>query len=496
MKYEIIGTFRRIGVIAFSMGSAILATAQTPSYNESWLTIDNPHVDLFSEVKISGSDYLDSTLDVANKGASITWAPFLFKDISPIFSQTKFRLSQKDSVSSLGVAVQYNPFNTATARNRIRKSMTNQFDSTNADRLAAVLEKRKTDLNEEVKHLLKNGQALDCDQASLNNRDYESATLELIDYADRKPAGGAGRAAQPIRPPSSSEAVNLSHAVTVVECAINLDIKFTDLSFPDLTNTDKFTLTGLTSNAYLVLEQHYIIANRHSTEPTELESLRTLISSIEKRIASIDSSTGTRLYTVFVEELLNTKLPIVTLSYSGSFFPVIGEGNFDANNNNLNDNEHTLKSRNVSLAFDWRLSEKNQISLIYNHSDEKATAEEGQRAAQYNGFGITWATKIRKLSLDGPQQKKEFLESFFDPSINFGIAYEQKDCNSEPSICIDRIERTQAITPFIDFKLGKTKQFRIGVPYKRNKVSMLNEEIEEDEFEFRATFAFQLGLPK
>jgi hypothetical protein len=82
------------------------------------------------------------------------------------------------------------------------------------------------------------------------------------------------------------------------------------------------------------------------------------------------------------------------------------------------------------------------------------------------------------------------------PSIIFGLAYEQKKCDSPSEECADGLLCTQALTPFFDFKINKGAQFRVGLPLIRKKVFRDGGEMEEESVDIFSLFAVRLGAPQ
>jgi hypothetical protein len=229
---------------------------------------------------------------------------------------------------------------------------------------------------------------------------------------------------------------------------------------------------------------------------TGLTAIRAEIAELDKSIEKTTASYAESNHTGYRTKLYSSKKPIVNLSYVNSFFKVISGGEVGNDDDELNDNEHHLKSRSLALSVDWSLGERDGLSIQLSRSSERSSAEEGSPSADYDGFAATWSHRLVILNKDGYQKTKEFRESLFVPSIVFGLAYEAKDCDSPNPDCADGILRTQAVTPFVDFKIKKSAQFRIGIPFKRDRIFRMAEgETEEDSIDIVSLVAFQLGAP-
>jgi len=75
---------------------------------------------VFSDVRIRGTDLLEASLSVEDKGGSLTYAPLLYtlRDYRPLASELRLRLSQKDNLTALGIGTQYNPLSPRSGRGK------------------------------------------------------------------------------------------------------------------------------------------------------------------------------------------------------------------------------------------------------------------------------------------------------------------------------------------------------------------------------------------
>lgn len=97
------------------------------------------------------------------------------------------------------------------------------------------------------------------------------------------------------------------------------------------------------------------------------------------------------------------------------------------------------------------------------------------------------------MKLLDPEYKRsdEYLASLFVPSIVGGLSIELSDCRSVVANCPDKAERILAMTPFVDVKLRKASQFRLGISWKKFSGS----EIADQDLGVVTLVNLQLGLP-
>ncbi len=465
---------------------------------ESSLLVGTPHPALFSEFKIEGYDYLEASLTVEDKGAKVTWAPFL-PPRGPerkysFWSETRLQLSQKDDITSLGVSLQYNPLNPLSRNggdkwddywsevNKADLHSTFDLDLKDAKRL-----RRSTLKDRVIDELAANGS---------QGCSIETSTVETLrqDVLDARKDPAAGSLLSRIR----------CTLAELKDARRNLDAEIGELQYvggsPDLLKQKKAQLQTW-NKAFPVLltaaERSYIKEREHEHGITTLMALRAEMTELDKSIAATTKSYAAKAYTGYRVKLHSTRIPVVNLSYINSFFNVIDGGEVDNDGDGLNDNEHRLKSRSLALSLDWRLGERDAVAFQLSRSTERSSAEQDAPAADYDGFAATWSHRLAILNKEGYTKTKDYKESLFVPSIVLGIAYESRDCDSPDADCAKGILSTRAVTPFVDFKIKKTAQFRIGIPFKRDRIfRAATGETDEDSIDIVSLVAFQLGAPK
>lgn len=170
----------------------------------------------------------------------------------------------------------------------------------------------------------------------------------------------------------------------------------------------------------------------------------------------------------------------VKITFGGnlSFFSILGSDDVDLDNDNLNDNEHSLQQQNLSLGFTHIVNEFWGYSITGYYLEKRAGAEAGNNLQPY--VGLSAAIGFRTWILDkNYKTSKSYLESLFVPSIHTGLALEYLKCNAgENRSCADGILKTTSITPYVEFKINPKNQFRIGIPISSyNRVDSDSEEI-------------------
>ena len=460
---------------------------------ESSLLVGTPHPALFSDFKIEGYDYLEASLTVEDKGAKVTWAPFLTKKHS-FWSETRLQLSQKDDITSLGVSLQYNPLNPRSANGKVKWD--EYWEKVNKESPHGTFHQ----------HL---GDAKRTRKSILEEQEFKELT-QLADDACKREIPETAKLRQKVliekeTPASGLLLYRIHCALTELQgpvAKLRDEIAVLELeSKPDeeLIKEKKDELKPLAQAFSTLLsasERAYVEQRANEPGMTRLTSIRAGIAELDESIEATITSYAANAYTGYREKLYESRKPVVNLSYINSFFSVIDGGEVDNDGDGLNDNDHRLKSRSLALSLDWKIGERSALAFQLSRSTERASAEEGAAAADYDGFAATWSHRLVVLNKDGYSKTKDYKESLFVPSIVFGLAYESRDCDSPDADCAKGILSTRAVTPFVDFKIKKSAQFRIGFPFKRDRIfRAATGETEEDSIDIVSLVAFQLGAP-
>jgi len=87
------------------------ASASSPARVETSPFADNDFPTLLRDLKIQPTDLLEVSLSVEDRGAKLTYAPFLYGLVNyvPVVSETRLIISQSNGVTTMGAGVLYDP---------------------------------------------------------------------------------------------------------------------------------------------------------------------------------------------------------------------------------------------------------------------------------------------------------------------------------------------------------------------------------------------------
>lgn len=186
-----------------------------------------------------------------------------------------------------------------------------------------------------------------------------------------------------------------------------------------------------------------------------------------------------KAYQTKSQEILDTELALkyfkalqensIKITFGGniSLYDVLSGDDIDADNDNLNDTEHSTQQKNISLGITHILNEKYGYSLTGYLLEKRASAEQGNSFVPYYGFSAAFGARTWILNKDY-QKTKEYKESLFVPSIHTGFSFEYLKCNGDDNEdCADGILWKYSLTPYIEFKINPKNQFRLGIPFSR-----------------------------
>jgi len=449
--------------------------SERPTNNEVSLGIGNAHPFLNSGLKVDGYDYLEATVDVQNEGASVSWAPFLNGNYTDIFSETRFQLSQKDDVTSLGFSMKFNPLNP-------RSSFRPPLDISLSDPTGIINAKqaRVEALEDNLVDIFTRNSDPDCsvDSAALAN------TVATIKKA-------------PIQARNIDTSVFKCMAVKLKSNIGDIEQNIHNIVDDEEKKAAQKELSDY-ENAYgtifKVLEARYWESLGNSEDQNRVPAINSEIALLNAQIAKERANYSSSTFRSYKEALHSSALPVVTISYVSSYFKVLGGDDVDSDNNGKVDNAYNNKSTAWSLAVDWRLTDDHALALLYSRSKEREKAEAGTPKVKYEGIGATWVYKLMTLNESGYKATADYKDSLFEPSINLGVAYEERECKSVNTDCTNGVLKSRSITPFVDFKISKAAQFRIGVPFKKDENYLLDNDT--NSIEVLAAINFQLGKPK
>jgi hypothetical protein len=212
-----------------------------------------------------------------------------------------------------------------------------------------------------------------------------------------------------------------------------------------------------------------------------------------KKVLAADSAwhrAKDKFFEEYRDSLLAYRGPIPSLNASFSYFPTLASSRLDKDADQLDDNHYSARAQSLALGLDWRFQRWWQLSAIGAIGGERTGAEEGSPYSKTGGVGLTLG---RILSEINPEFRKtdEFKKSLFVPAITAGAGAEYQWCVVEPEECKDGIVGRFAVTPFLDFKIRKEAQFRVGFTWERVKKDQDESAINNG---LLSTLAFQLGF--
>jgi len=453
-----------------------------PDTFDASLLAGSPQLALLLDQKVDAFDYLQASISVEDKAAKVNWAPFLPVERYSFWSESRLQIGQKDKLTLLGVSLQYNPLNPRSSNGQSKwQGVVTESD----DPVGLLTEKERTAerLEAAIASALTVG-ATGCIPLPESPDEIDSFVQGLVAKSASPPAGPA---------------------LVIVQCGLikatstgdSVKAKIEGLEPNDPNRAalaKKLASLGKAKATFLALAERAYLSQRSPQEIAQLLEWRAQSLQLRGEVKTARDTFASRTYLRYREALLHTHRPVINLSIVNTLFSVLGGSRLDADHNGLDDNDHSTKSRSVALSADWHLGERNGLSFLASRSNERASAEAGSKTADYNGLGLTWASVAKTLNEAGYKDSADFKESLFVPMIAVGLSYEIKDCASADSHCTDGILRSQALTPFVDLKLSKLAQFRLGVPLQRQ--DRLDTSNAVRSVGVVTLIALQLGMPK
>lgn len=436
---------------------------------EASLLAGSEFASLLADQVPSSYDRLLATIVVEDKAAQVSWAPFLGgANYYEWLSETRLQVGQKDGKTNLGLVLRWNPLSPRSRRGvqawrqmkvpffgdeyaqlrEVRQEQLRQMDTILAEESPSI-----TTLRLKVEELIRESQDLDLteEQKKVVNEQLEATTKQLA---------------------TVREGARIIRRTRILEQIVTLQ--------RDLDQT-----TDPSSRAAIIAEIDTKL-NEVSLEDPELAAVEARIAAIEKANAKKGSAT----VAAYEQELFTQPLPVLSLSYVATLFPGIGGSFVDVDADGLDDNAHTLAARSILLSGLLRMGPKNQLSMAVGRSWKRTAAEEGAGLGEADNYALTYARRLKVLD-PKYEQSEDYLSSLFVPSIVGGLSAELSDCRSQLPDCQDKAERILAITPFVDLKLKKSIQFRLGVSWKQFSGSA----VADEQLGVVSLIGLQLGLP-
>jgi hypothetical protein len=98
-----------------------------------------------------------------------------------------------------------------------------------------------------------------------------------------------------------------------------------------------------------------------------------------------------------------------------------------------------------------------------------------QSMSPYRGLSVASAWRTPWIFDRAYRTGKDWLVSGFVPALFVGASLEYQQCRAAVvTLCTDSVKSQRVITPFLDFRLSPTSQFRLGVPIQTSRKGSAN----------------------
>lgn len=171
------------------------------------------------------------------------------------------------------------------------------------------------------------------------------------------------------------------------------------------------------------------------------------------------------VYYTYYENLVSNTYKI-TFGYNRTFFKVIGGDLVDLDDDMIFDNKHKVKADHLSIGLAYIFNLSNAANLTLHSSQRFDSAKEDQMRISYLGGSFSYVRRLFELDKDF-KNTKTFRETNFIPGIYAGIAIEYEEARNNLEFLSDGINKKTIYTPFIEFKISPTNQFRLGIPIQK-----------------------------
>ena len=399
---------------------------------------------LLPDLKVDGYELLESSLTVEDKGGKVSWAPLLLRPrYVDALSETRLQVSQRNDLTTLGAAVRYNPLSPRSGRG---KRLWLEMNATPS--------REKQQLRQEILLALQMARGKQADANAKVVPEYAEAAKRVQLLADEL---------SKLENESERPTLAAEHRAAVRELA----------ELEDVARAKRLERARASGDG-LDLGLH------------EVASLEAQLKTVEGEIESAFS----RAVFAYSERLFQSKIPVLGVSYNAMFFSVLGGDESDADGDGLADQSERLASQTVAGTVDVRLGSRGQVSGLISYARERESAEAETKLKSSLGYGATVGYIIRILN-PGYRSTSDYRNSFFIPSLVAGLALEGKTCREDDkSSCPNAVESELVLTPFLDFKISRTAQFRIGFPVRRREVFMNDPQVGAG---ITTLVSFQLG---
>jgi len=440
-----------------------------PRTGQTALTIGNDFLALLKDQMPSAYDWLQATVSVEDKAAGVSWAPFLAATTyREWLSETRFQVGQKDDKTNLGLVLRWNPLSPRGRRGM--EAWTKANPPAFGDEYAKLRALRLEALRFQDDYLESAQPGIIAARTLVNDLTRQLQDMSLDEPTKKKLTADLEAASKNLA--KLRDAARLARRDDLLKRIEKKREKLATESDPQ-------------KREALIAEVQQLFA-AISPASTDLASIESEIAATEKTLGKKFAATVAN----YEQSLYTQPVPVISLSYTGTLFPGLGGSFVDADGDGLDDNAHVLAARGLLLSALMRFGPKNQLSIGAGRSWKWSSAEQGTPTSKSDNYAITYARRLKVLDPEY-QKSDEYLSSLFIPSIVGGISGELSDCATAVASCQDKAERILAFTPFIDVKLKKAAQFRVGLTWKKFSGS----DIADEELGVVTLISLQLGLP-
>lgn len=157
--------------------------------------------------------------------------------------------------------------------------------------------------------------------------------------------------------------------------------------------------------------------------------------------------------------------------YNAQFFSVLRSNSPTSTFDSLN--YHGFKGNNFFLTASYSYG-NGSLNIIagYNYFNKRKAADSIQTLNRYDGFSFGLSKRVIRLIGEEALKKKDFYKtSRFVPSILLGVSYEQAEfLGQDYTFAEDGAKKVYTWTPYIEFAIVPTVQFRMGFPLKNSRL--------------------------
>jgi hypothetical protein len=172
-----------------------------------------------------------------------------------------------------------------------------------------------------------------------------------------------------------------------------------------------------------------------------------------------------RVFQDFRERLSRGAL-LATVGANWQLFEVLGGTRVDDDGDGKDDHAHRLKAWNLGGSLSYAVDDGVGLQAGYHYARRRASSEEGSELVPHHGLSLSGAVRVATLDPDY-RESDDYRRSLFVPSIVLGLGVEAQRCDGDAGRCKDAVRDQVVVTPFLDFRLAQSNQFRLGLPLER-----------------------------